>query len=114
MGVLYAVVQEVEKPEICCHWESVRDGEEAAIDKERRFAMTRHDRSASSGRRRIALSWTEEARRRNLASRCDESCRPCPVLGRAIGILSLRLLHARSGNILDMGWRGEQAEGKQK
>lgn len=60
MGVLYAVVQEVEKPEICCHWESVRDGEEAAIDNERRFAMARHDRSASVGRRRIALSWTEE------------------------------------------------------
>jgi len=55
MGVLYAAVQEVEKPEICCHWGSVRDGEEAAVDKGRRFAMTRHDRSASLGRRRIAL-----------------------------------------------------------
>lgn len=49
MGVLYAFVHEVEKPEICWNWDSVMEGEEDAVERADILARTRHARSASFG-----------------------------------------------------------------
>jgi len=91
-------VQEVENPEICWNWDSVMVEGDVAVERERRFAKAIHDRSATLGRRRIALQGITEARRRRRAGRCGGPRRSCPVLGWAIEDFGLRLLHARSEN----------------